>query len=207
MIFRRKSKSRLRGFTILEMVVSATIIILMSTFVLASYRAARYSGELDVVLKQVINGISTVKVKGVSGNIVLDPNDPNEELRIYPNTGYAMKVVENDNYISLYGLEIIGPIESHLDEEEILFPDVSVFRLCGLDATSIDEEICGSGWDSLSSVELIFGLSGDVVFRDDLGAVLNYEYIGGILMHQGTGKRASFYVPAATGIAIGGLIE
>lgn len=192
MIFNKK------GFTVLELVVSSTIIVLMLSFVLANFRTARYSGDLDVTLKQIRSGVSDARTSGISGDLAPNPlaGQPGQEDEIYPSEGYAIRFTE-ENRFRIYGLN--GGAQ--LDTQTVNFNDIQVIQLCGYVGDVVAFPPCQSGWQDIGAfAEVAFNIAGDVSFNTAIGGDL--DYVGGVIEHQRTNVRAYFYVSKASGLAI-----
>lgn len=189
--------SKKRGFTVLELVVSSTIIVLMLTFVLANFRTARYSGDLDIALKQIKTGVSDTRTNGLSGNLATNPlaGQPGQEDEIYPSNGYAIRFTE-DSKFTMYGLN--GG--SQLDAQTINFNDIRIIQLCGYPGDVALFPPCQSGWqDAGVFAEVSFDIAGDVTINTALGS--DFNFVGGIVEHQQTNIRSYFYVSKASGLA------
>lgn len=201
-----KVKEKNSGFTILELIISTAIIVMMMIFVLANYRTAGTSGEINSSLQMILNGFSTAQAKGVSGNLVEDPLSPPN--KIYPDEGYAIYFEEDTpSEFLIYGLHQ----ELRLDEEIFTLPVAEVVDLCGLPSGIAPTVPCvtADGWDStVASAEVTFDLSGKVSANikdadEPANDLFGFDYVGGVIEHQKTGQRAYFIISLISGIASG----
>lgn len=209
------------GFTVLELLVSATVLVVIMTFVLANFRAGQYSGELDGVVKQIVDGIGSMRNATLGGQVVDIAGN-----RVFPAGGYAVNFditpgesrsrfilyadgandgVANGQYDT--GEEVSGGI--------INFENVLLTQLCGLDQTSVDSIPCSNdpenpgaaNWDSLGGdvLNIIFPVPGQVVANYELPG--SYQYVGGTFYHEKTNQYGYFYISLLSGLVSGGEID
>jgi type II secretory pathway pseudopilin PulG len=196
-----------KGFTMVDLIVSAIVIIIIFSFVLANFRGSQRSSELDIVLKQVINGITTVRTMALGGQLIEDE---------FPAGGYGINFdfTRPDQYVLFAAFEpgqgYIPPEgegePNGLDNGIKSFNNIKFIRLCGL--RDIDEETgfdlpCLDNQNRINQfLEIVFDLSGEVL-ADYTGVGRNFKYVGGIIEHEKTGKRAYFYVSLVSGLVTG----
>ncbi|MBI3290672.1 type II secretion system protein [Candidatus Falkowbacteria bacterium] len=190
------------GFTVIELLVSAVIIIILFSFVLANFHTARYSGEIDVVLKQIISGVSTIRNYSIGGQLINGS---------FPGGGYGINFdLKNPSQFVLYAADFP---DTSLAAGEVLangvgrFTDIKFIELCGLDATEVTSLPCQEGtWEDLGDfLEIIFSLSNGISFNYE-GEDAGYKFAGGIIEHQKTGLQSYFYVSLVSGLISGGLV-
>jgi len=201
------------GFTIVELLVSAAVLIIIFSFVLASFRTGQSSGELDVVLKQVIDGVSTVRNMSLGGQVLDDG--------LFPAGGYGINfnlAEQPDQYI-LYAVAEVGGNYSPGDELSVgitQFKNIELIKLCGL-AEEVISDATGlpcqrPDWKELKHadeeyLEVIFPLSGEVLINYPPHPALgDLYYVGGVIEHQKTNRQAYFYVSLASGLVTGSLV-
>ena len=216
----QKSKVQIKnqkGFTVLELLVSATVLITIMTFVLANFRTGQYSGELDVVTRQIVDSVGTVRNMTLGGQVIEDPTSPGQ--RVFPAGGYGVHFdnisVDNAKRLVLYadGINSFSEKNSTYDSGEeitggvINFENVTLIQLCGLDQTPIPSVPCDSdNWSILgNSLDVIFPVPGKTTATYTVTD--SYDYVGGVFSHQETAKLSYFYVSLLSGLVSGGLID
>lgn len=178
------------GFTMIDLLVSAIIIAIIFSFVLANFRTGKFSGQLDIVLKQVINGITTVRTMSLGGQVIDDE---------VPAGGYGIHLENNQYYL----------FAALMAEDEELSDSLRQFDSIELEFCSLDEGEpsetnlpCGGSWSEVNSpLEITFSLS-DIISSNIEGA----NYVGGVIEHQRTNQRAYFYVSLTSGLVTGDLL-
>lgn len=182
-----------KGFTLLELLVSVAIIAIIFSFVLANFRTAQYSGETDIVLKQVVSGINTARNMSLGGQIMTNQS--------FPDKGYGISL-ESDQFLLI---AVFPAFNEQLPDSLKRFNDID------LDFCSYEIPLppppplplpCSPDWDDVSgTLEIIFSLP-DQVYSNITGV----DYVGGIITNQKTGQRAYFYVSLISGLVTGGLL-
>lgn len=198
-----------RGFTLIELIVSSSVIIIMLSFALANFHAARRSGELDVVNKQVIDGVATVRNFSLGGKKITNPTPPPAE--VFPAGGYGINFKSNESKFTLYAS--FDPAATKLVDGVVLnegvknFSDISITTLCTINVDVITSLPCQSGWSSgLTVLEIIFDISNNVFANDANGPLTNVTYVGGVLRHNITGQQSYFYISLISGLVAGDLL-
>jgi len=196
------------GFTIVELMVSVSIIVVMFVFVLANFRTARYGGDLNNTLSQVVDGLKTVRNMSLGGKqltngsfpeggygFYLDLNSPSQFILFFaPNIG--------DNYIT--GNEISNGIKN-LDK--VYFTNIYGTNNSCLANSGGDFGLPGQEcWDDITAgnsvLELIFNLSGGVFSN-----ISDVHYLGAKFKHERSGREGYFYVSTKSGLITGGFYE
>lgn len=210
----------IKGFTAIELMVSATILIVMFSFVLANFRAGRYSGEIDVVPKQVTDGISTVRGMALGGQLIEHPVSGD---KVFPTGGFGIyfnktivpskfTMFADFNGDGVYddgqGSGSGGPDET-IPNGAVNFSNVRLIDLCALKDGQFEITAlpCDTAlWDNIGDqVNIIF--PSPQVFRANVGSdpadVLTNNFIGGVFEHSETGQQAYFYFSAVSGLVTG----
>lgn len=192
------------GFTAIELLVSTTILIVIFSFVLANFRAGQYGGELDVITRQIIDGVSTVRIMTLGGQVT--------PAGIFPAGGYGVSFDTNTNNRNRFVLFAdLGPTPSgsYDSGEEIpngivQFLNVDLIDLCVSSEAKVESLPCLSPWSSIISnrLDIIFPVPGRVVASDGSSALDN-QFVGGVLEHQKTGRQSYFYVSLFSGLITG----
>lgn len=202
------------GFTIVELMISASIIIVILSFVLANFRSGGYSGQLDSIMSQIVNAISTVRNKTLAGEIMANPSPPPDQ--IFPEGGYEVRFDNATSTVS-YSLKAVlqSGTEIDLPNSSKTFSEIEFFNpdnpaQIGFLATTFENEAGGfyqtcyiGNW-----LKIIFTESGKVTVAypttcDQTGEI---KYVGGIFRHKQTGQTAYFYVSLLSGLVTGSLI-
>ena len=193
------------GFTAIELLVSATILIVIFSFVLANFRAGQYSGELDIITRQVIDGVSTVRIMTLGGQVT--------PAGIFPAGGYGVSFdINNRNRFVLFA--DLGPTPNGIYDpgEEIpngivQFSNVYLIDLCVSSEDVVDSLPCQfSDWTNIVSnrLDIIFPRPGLVTASDGLNPLpVASQFVGGVIKHQKTGRQAYFYVSLFSGLITG----
>jgi len=190
------------GFTLLDLLVSATVLIIIFSFVLANFRTGQKSGEIEVALKQVIDGITTVRTMSLGGQLINGD---------FPAGGYAIHFnLQNPSQYILY--QASAPAASYHPGAELpngISPlkEVKLVSLCGLDQDQIISRPCqNSDWDnSTNPLEIIFSLANEIFVNPatDEQSGLPFKYVGGVIEHQKTGQQSYFYISLVSGLVTG----
>jgi len=203
------------GFTVVELMISASIIIVILSFVLANFRSGGYSGQLDSIMSQIVNAVSTVRNKTLAGEIMANPSPPPDQ--IFPEGGYEIYFqVLPDSSVS-YTLKAVlqSGTEIDLPNSSKTFLEIEFFNpdnpaQIGFLATTFENEAGGfyqtcyiGDW-----LKIIFSESGGVAV--DYPTACNQpgeiKYVGGIFRHKQTSQTAYFYVSLLSGLVSGSLI-
>ena len=202
---------KLKGFTILELLVSSTVILILFSFVLASFRTGRYSGEINVVTKQIISGITIARTKTLGGEIFQSG---------FPAGGYGINfdAREPSQYILFADTDDNGSFTGDVSDpggstetiEVGSFRDISIVSVCGLDANQVLELPCtGSGWSTITSpffLEIIFTEPGQIAVNyANPQPGDSFDFVGLQVRHQKTGQEAYIYVSILSGLVTGDL--
>lgn len=190
-----------RGFSMIDLLASAAIIIIIFSFVLANFRTARYSGDINIVLKQIINGITTVRNMSLGGQMIDGA---------FPEIGYGIDFdLASPNQFSLFAAyEEDKGGNQPLPNGTTIFQNVEFTNFYGLTSQELDDEGKlikpgeGSWRDIGNNLQIIFSLGGDITTN-----VNGYDYVGGKIRHNKTGQQAYFYVSLISGLVTGELYE
>lgn len=200
------------GFTVIELLVSATILIVIFSFVLANFRAGQYSGELDVITRQIIDGVSTVRNMALGGQLIVDPVTSN---RVYPDGGYGISFNRTNlnQFVLFADFDASGTYNAGAEEIPngiVQFSNVDIIDLCVSSAITVTDLPCQtSDWVSIASnrLDITFPRPGVVIASDgtDLLSIAfpNIRFVGGVLEHQKTEQQSYFYVSLFSGLITG----
>jgi len=163
--FMSKNNSK-AGFTILELLVSSFIIIIIFSFVVANFRAAQYAGEIGIVLKEVVDGITTVRNFSLGGRTLSDGTFPVGGYGIHFDRALPSQFI-------IFADDILGsgysPGEELSNGIKQFDSNIQIVSLCGLDENiitllpcEIDEPITTLRWDDLNPLTVMFSLPSDI---------------------------------------------
>ena len=202
---KRSNGQKGAGFSLVDLMVASTIIIIIFSFVLASFRTGQYSGEIDVVLKQVTDGVTTARTLTLGGKQLPDGT--------FPPGGYGINFdAENPSQFVLFELPTLGGSYKSGDGQAISggikqFNNIRFVQFCG--ANDVSTLPCEPGaWQNLQVgssdyLEIIFPSPGETLVNYPASG--GFNYVGGIIEHQKTGQRAYFYVSRLSGLVTGDL--
>lgn len=188
-----------KGFTVVELLVSIAILGIMFSFVLANFRAGQKSGQLDIVLKQTIDGITNVRNMSLGGQIMADGT--------FPVGGYGIHFdLTNPDQFSAFAKTATGnqPLLNAITK----FDQVTFVQFCGSIQDNVSSLPCQSpGWENINnSLEIIFNLPNEISAVPPTGAAGNFKYVGGVIQHAKTGQRSYFYVSLISGMVSGNIL-
>ncbi|MDX9892819.1 MAG: hypothetical protein RB292_00190 [Patescibacteria group bacterium] len=174
----------------------------MFSFVLANFRVAGSSGQLEIALKEVLASINGVKGSTLGGRVMADGD--------FPEGGYAVhleKGTSDSNKVFSYA--VLDPENNGLAEGQVLtggqvvLTNVQVAELCGLAQSTVTNLPCqGLEWqDAGNYLEIIFVSPELIAVNHQLGS--GFRTVGGVLEHQKTGQRVYFYVSLDSGLIVG----
>ena len=194
-----------QGFTLMELLVSAAIIIVIFSFVLVNFRTGQRSGEASVAIKQIINGITTVRTMALGGQMLTNGT--------FPEGGYGINFdISNPSQFVLFEMPVAGG--SYQSGDGIMltngltqFKNIEFIQFCG--TNNVTTLPCQAGWQDLKSgidnyLEVVFVSPG--VVMANYPSAPDYKYVGGIIEHQDTKKKAYFYVSLVSGLVTGDLL-
>lgn len=185
----------------IDLVVSVAIIVIIFSFVLANFRVGRHSSELDIVLSQIVGGITTARNMSLGGKAADG---------IFPEGGYGIyfDLTESDKYI-LFQLNHAGGSYQQGDGDILasktkFFSKVNLIQFCGLAGGEAGGEVCqaGSEWQNLDDyLEIIFNSNNQISSQPENE---NFDYVGGVIEHEKTGQQAYFYISLNSGLISSG---
>ncbi len=198
-----KLKAKKKGFTMIDLMVSAVIIIIMFSFVLANFRTAQFSGEIDMGIKQVVDKVRIVRNLSLGGQL-LDDNT-------FPDGGYGVYVdLNTPDRVQLYAA--LDKIENSfvsgqpLADQTIIFKNITIIDLCGLTADEVTSLPCDAGWENAGNyLEVIYRETGSATANYGQGS--GFKYVGGAVVSSKTGQKAYFYISLVSGAVTGDLYE
>lgn len=205
------------GFTVIELLISSVVIIIIFSFVLANFRTGQFSGELDVVTKQIVTGLTTVRTMALAGQLIPNP-DPPPPADIFPDGGYGVNFDSTNNpdqfvLFSVFDVASVGNPSYDLASGDELplgikkFNNIRISSLCGHDDSALDTLPCESPWqDAGSFLEVHFPGPGETTAYYPLTLTGNIIYVGGVIDQPKTGQQAYFYVSLISGLVTGDLI-
>lgn len=194
-----------QGFTVIDLLVSAVVIIIMLSFVLANFRTAQSSGEIDVAIKQVVDKIRTVRNLSLGGQLLADDTFPDGGYGVY----FKSNEPDNDR-IQLYAA--LDEVNNGFDPEQILtnqtviFNNITITDLCGLTADEVVDLPCQGAWqDAGNYLEAIYRETGSVLANYGQGS--GFKHVGGVMTSSKTGQQAYFYISLISGAVTGDLYD
>lgn len=163
---------------------------LLLILVLANFRGGQHSGELDIALKQTVNGIEYVRTMTLGGQITDD---------LFPEGGYGIHF--NSNWYNSFAAFESGDVPLRT----IQLNNAEFFSFCGSNEIEIVDPPCQASWQAVDNfLEIIFSSPDQIIYKPDGGE--DFKYIGGIIKHAKTGQTAYFYISLATGLVISGIL-
>jgi len=211
------------GFTVLELLVSSSIIIIVFSFVLANFRTGQFSGELDVILKQITSSIASARNMSLGGQLIngsVPQNGYGIHFDDFPSSvdQYYLFAAFTDNNQSLTNslkkFNNVEFISFCTAKEEIILEQGTCSN--NLSVSCLKNQDCPSGgichlvslpcqspvWQNAGdSLEVIFSLAQEV---SSIPTDPEFKYVGGLIEHTRTKQRAYFYVSLLSGLVGGG---
>ena len=184
------------GFSLVDLLVAATIIIVISSFVLAGFRSGQRTGELDLALKQIISGITEARNKSFSGQLLVNSS--------FPDGGYGISfdLTKNDQY-ELFAVLDLGrePLPSGIKK----FNQIEFVSFFGTTQSVVAAPPPGAIWEDAGGLlEMIFVSPQEIIANPPTnGLGQPFQYVGGIIQHKKTGQQAYFYVSLVSGLVTG----
>lgn len=205
------------GFTLIDLVVSAVILIIIFSFVLANFRGAAQN-DLNLALQKIISDIKEAQTMGLAGKIFMGD---------YPEGGYGLKLARCTTPPCSY--QIFADLNSNV------YPDLGIREVPTefsriLLGKNFIEAICYStenqpqfppfdssngsclpanGWQDPNFFAVTFKHN-QVLIRTVLPPqelLTDIKYISGLLKNQAIGNQAYFYIAKETGLISSGLLK
>ncbi|OGY47408.1 MAG: hypothetical protein A3J65_00045 [Candidatus Buchananbacteria bacterium RIFCSPHIGHO2_02_FULL_45_11b] len=211
-----KAIKQKQGFSLPEALVSLFIITLLMLAVLPNFRAGQRSQEIDVNLKQLVEGITSVRTKSLAGQLLVDP-------AVYPagttTDGYGIRFIKGrQSYESFAVLPAYAAVpKPSLPNNPQEIGNIKIISLSGLVEPEADKPfplgLDQSPWQNLGipekpspSLEIIFSLPNSIMAVPAAdGAGNQFKYVGGMIEHVKSGRRGYFYVSLLSGAVNYGL--
>lgn len=202
-----KTSARNQGFTLVDLLVAAGIIVVVATFVLANFRQANRN-NLPFALQQVAGGLVEVQTLGFAGRL-FSPTD-----RTYPAGGYGA-LLQDDSGQSISRYTVFGdttPIDG--TGPTIASGDRTVLlgnKVVGVyfTATASPPSPFGLGWSPVpgSRVRIVFNQGETVAyFSGESEPDPDATHIGLKLQNQASGQAGYILVSLTTGLITSGLL-
>jgi hypothetical protein len=216
------------GFTIIDLLVSISIVVLTLGFVLANFRSGQSQKELEMGLRQAVESITTVRNYSLAGKT-------NPDKITYPLYGYGVNFTSDPDVIIYRQFRLEQEIEFNKSSyaAEMLLPNgeqrlkgLSLIKICGFKGLNVnvlpnpeDETSCAPAgnedWSDISwgngvdvFLEVSFALPQHITFNYfNYNDADQYQYVGGIIKHLKTGRKAYFYVSLKSGQIASGIYE
>ncbi|MDD2807462.1 MAG: hypothetical protein PHW95_03015 [Patescibacteria group bacterium] len=186
-----------RGFTLIDLLVAATVVIIMLSFGLARFRTGQFSNELDVSTKQLSDGVSTVRNYNLAGRTLVNSS--------LPDGGYGVRFdLASPDKFKLFA--VVNAAAEILPKGTSTLSGVDLKSFCGLNKATVTTLPCqGASWNNIGNyLEIIFTPPGKILANfSDTGT---YQYVGGVIEHQRTGQKAYFYISLTSGLITQGLL-
>ena len=195
-------KSKVRGFTVVDLLAAATIIIIMFSFVLANFRGSQNRNELGLILKQTLGDITLVRNMSLGGQLFNGS---------FPASGYCINFDLSDpsRYVLFANDLVFDPEKENYSSGDELaggrktFNQVEFISFCGLTTNEISKLPCQeSDWQNIGNFLEICFSSPDQILATDLSGQ-NFKYVGGVIEHKKTKQQAYFYVSLNSGLVSG----
>ncbi|NUM25521.1 MAG: type II secretion system protein [Candidatus Buchananbacteria bacterium] len=192
-----------RGFTLIDLMVAAVIIIIMFSYVLANFRTAQFSGEIDVSNKRLVNLFKVARNYSLGGQLLANQSFPDGGYGVYLN-------LNSPSTAQMYAAldqSANGFSDGELIPAQTLnFKDITLIDLCGAVTDEITTLPCQSGWEDAGNyLEVIFDETGGAVANYDAGS--DFKHIGGVIKSSRTNQQAFFMVSLLSGGVTGNLYD
>ncbi|MFA5021901.1 MAG: hypothetical protein WC508_02395 [Patescibacteria group bacterium] len=199
------------GFTVIDLLVSVAILGIMLTFVLANFRAAKTSGDLDVVIKRIVDGITTVRNMSLGGQLTNSS---------FPEGGYGIHFdFDNPNRYILFLAAVAGnsyiPNVNGLSNGIVEFDGIKLTEVCGHKELQLNETLglpCTDSWQRINwqtagdFMEIKFLAYNEMAINySNYQLSDDFKYIGGVVSQEKTGQTGYFYVSLVSGLISGDL--
>lgn len=209
---------RQAGFTMVELMVAAVVLIIIFSFVVAGFRGGQSTSQLDVALQEIVSQMSAVRAMSLGGQVIENPDPP--PLEIFPAGGYGIKFGGLVNFPSQYILYAASDAEGAYSSGDELsngintFHNIEFIQFCGTEEEEVNVDTgppCENpDWKDLkyagdSYLEIVFPMSGGVLVNYP-SLNKDFNYVGGIIKHQKTGRQAYFYISLASGVIMGDML-
>ncbi|HLC89798.1 MAG TPA: hypothetical protein VJG65_02450 [Patescibacteria group bacterium] len=184
------------GFSLIDLLVAATIIIMISSFVLANFRAGQRANKLELVLKDITSGITMVRNFNFGGQLLVNGS--------FPQNGYGINFdLTKPNQYELFAVPQSG--RETLTNGIKQFEDVDLISFYGLTADAVTAPPGGLGWEDAGGLMEIHFVSADEILGlpANNGSGQLFKFLGGIIEEPVSGRRAYFYVSLASGLVTG----
>lgn len=210
-----------RGFTLIDLVVSAVILIIILSFVLANFRGAGQN-DLNLALQKFVSDIREVQIMGLAGKIFNSMEPPT-----YPDGGYGIRIDQCSAPPCLY--QVFADLNSNIypDDEGLekapadfarsLLGKNFVERICFARSNPPTlppfnaNGYCQNDWQEVNSNFFVAVFQADkVLFRTIQLPELpptDIKYIGVLLKNQKFSRRAYLYISKETGLVSSGLLK
>ena len=194
---------RPKGFTLIDLIVSSTIIVVMFTFVLANFRTAQFSGEIDVTIKQLVNMLKVARNYSLGGQLLANQTFPDGGYGVYFNLNSADKI---QFYAALDEVDNSFAAGEVFDSKTLNLRDIALTELCGLTMTEVTTLPCQTGWENVGGyLEVIFDEAGGA--KANFNSNSDFKHVGGVIKSSRTGQQAFFYVSLLGGAVTGNLYD
>ncbi len=177
------------GFTLIEILVVLFIIGLMTTMVMVNFRVGENASRFDGALRQLVGTFEEVRIWSQSGKI---------SNGSFPANGYAVNFVKDSPEYLIY--EIAADF-SRVTNSRIVFPSgIKISDICYLDKETVADLPCAGQWKTVAlNIFINFTPGAGIIFETP-----GYEYAGGIIQDEKSGRRAYFYISYDTGLVVSG---
>lgn len=205
-----------KGFTLIELIVSAGIITLIFAYTLANFRGAEQN-DMKLALQKVISDIREVQTMALAGK-VYEEVTPN----IYPAGGYGLAFTKASN-----NYEIFADLNSNV------YPDVAEDEVADLFSRSMlgknivsnvyysnelnpsnpsltSEAFDASDWIEVNFAALSFSsVDGQIKIIDspDSDPSATAKYVGILITTTASSNQAYLYISRETGLISSGIIN
>ncbi|MAF13473.1 MAG: hypothetical protein CMI53_01095 [Parcubacteria group bacterium] len=195
-----------KGFTVIDLIVSISIIIILFSFVLVNFNTAENIVNFEGIVKKIVNGVTTVRNMNLGGQLIDNPVPPPNE--IFPDGGYGIRFEilpsPTPDEVTLFAVDTTGEIE--IDKFEL--DKIEFIEFCGLTDDTVASGLpCEGNWDTLSQsinpLEIIFSAPGEITAvpsEDNFST--KFIFVGGKIRHTETGQEAYFYVSVLSGLVV-----
>ncbi len=193
------------GFTMIELIISASVIVIIFSFILANFKISQTKAGLDFSLKQIINGIETARGFTLGGKILA--------LGFFPAGGYGIEFRANPSSYQIFAIPSLGGENYPLSNEhkefsqiDFISPIPSTPQFGFIATADIDQNPCYIG----NYFRIVFQ-SPQLIYAEwdkenyPCNEIPEIKYVAGMLKDKTNGRQSYFFVSLVSGSVFGSL--